>query len=336
MAAPYLAMIFGAVSALMATGDQSSALPTLSTLHPCAKSQSSSCSTMEDWTPAASSLLLQVGGISGLEKAAEDYHESKNNQGAGIVTGSSYASMSNLYVSGKPQVPPWGHNIDIPAGITHVSINIGPHKTPIGVDGKDNLLILVDPLASVTTFLQQHFAGPHVLVYQAAISNVTGTAVFNDYNSGGQSSSLATPSRKEAWNAVSSANTVPVHTLKELLDGIPDNLPISFLKTDMQGYDFTAIKSAGDALKRVKKLMSETYQDGKPTYANTANEFARDWVPYMSKIGFGLDSENCVDAYVNEPNFHEMDCHWKPSNVQSLSLITPGANDPSELATMPA
>jgi FkbM family methyltransferase len=38
---------------------------------------------MEDGTPAASSLLLQVVGTSGLEKAAEDYHESKNNQGAG-------------------------------------------------------------------------------------------------------------------------------------------------------------------------------------------------------------------------------------------------------------
>jgi hypothetical protein len=55
----------------------------------------------------------------------------------------------------------------------------------------------------------------------------------------------------------------------------------------------------------------------------------------MKRIGFVLDSENCVDAYVNEPNFHEMDCHWKPSTEQS-SLIEniSGVEDPPEWRTI--
>jgi len=252
----------------------------------------------------------------------------------GIVrmASSSYTSIST---SDKPQVPPWGHTIEIPAGITHVSINVGPNKSPISLDGKDNLLILVDPLTSVVSYLQQHVAGPHVLVYQAAISNVSGTAVFHEYNTGGLSSSLSSPAQKDSWNQVTSGTTVQVHTLKELIDAIPSNLHISFLKTDMQGYDCTAIKSAGNELKRVKKIMSETYQDGKPTYANTVNEYNRDWVPYMNKMGFSLDSEKCIDAYVHEPNFHEMDCHWKRSAVQSSqSLIRREAEVPSEWKTI--
>merc|ERR1719461_2706107 len=86
----------------------------------------------------------------------------------------------------RPAVPPWGNHIDIPAGITHVSINVGPNINPIQVDGDDNLLILVEPLTSVVQILKQR-AGPHVRVYQAAISNTTGVAEFHEYNSMGMS-----------------------------------------------------------------------------------------------------------------------------------------------------
>jgi len=229
--------------------------------------------------------------------------------------------MSSVHEVDNSQVPPWGYAFEIPTGITHVSINIGPNRTPIKVDGKDNLLILVDPLPSVVAYLRQHFAGPHVLVYEAAISNYSGTAVFHEYGfRDGLSSSLSTPSASKKWNQDTSAITVQVHTLKELLDAIPSNLPISFLKTDMQGYDLTAIKSAGKALKRVKKIMSETYQDGKPSYANTLNEYNRDWLPYMKGMGYTMNIEQipkgtrgyvgCTDSYVAEPDYHEMDCHW--------------------------
>lgn len=238
----------------------------------------------------------------------------------------SYKSMTNLHVVDDPQVPPWGYAIEIPTGITHVSINIGPSTTPIEVDGDGNLLILVDPLPSVAAYLRQQFGTPHVLVYEAAISNFSGTAVFHEYNLKGMSSSLSTPTESASWNQNSTSITVQVHTLKELLDAIPSNLAISFLKTDMQGYDFTAIKSAGNELKRVKRIMSEVFQDGKPSYANTLNEYNRDWLPYMTGMGYTMDSEQipkgtpnrlrytgCIDTFVTGA-YHEMDCHWKLSD----------------------
>merc|ERR1719316_823182 len=101
--------------------------------------------------------------------------------------------------------------------------------------------------------------------------------------------------------------TVAVHTLKELLDAIPEGKTITWLKTDMQGYDFTGIKSAGEAIKRVKKISSEVYKDGFPSYKGVHNELNKDWMPYMTKMGF--KNTLCGDVFVKEKEgYHELDC----------------------------
>eukprot|EP00747_Dinoflagellata_sp_TGD_P165593 gnl/TRDRNA2_/TRDRNA2_187071_c0_seq1.p1 gnl/TRDRNA2_/TRDRNA2_187071_c0~~gnl/TRDRNA2_/TRDRNA2_187071_c0_seq1.p1 ORF type:complete len:283 (-),score=27.42 gnl/TRDRNA2_/TRDRNA2_187071_c0_seq1:75-923(-) len=218
-------------------------------------------------------------------------------------------SMKLLKADPKAALP-WPSQLPVPDGITNVKINIGPNLSPIEGDAK-TLVVLVDPLPSVVNYLKSKYNSSNVLIYRAAIADYVGTASFHEYNSDGLSSSLSTPTvdtpEMKAGAAGQSIET-PVHTLKQLLDAIPANLPITFLKTDMQGYDQTAIKSAEDSLQRVETIMSETYQDGKPSYKGTKNELERDWKPLMQKQNMTL--YHCDDGYVREPEIHEMDCHW--------------------------
>jgi FkbM family methyltransferase len=216
--------------------------------------------------------------------------------------------MINPRFADRPQMPPWGSAMQVPTGVTHVMINVGPNFQPIAADDAGALVILVDPLPSVVNYLRQH-AGPNVQVYQAAISNFSGTADFHELgtDSEAQSSSLANPNIK-GLELGGRTVQVQVHTLQELLDSIPSSLPVTYLKTDMQGFDLTAIKSAGNELKRVKEILAEVYQDGKPTYQGTVNEH-HEWIQYMQQMGF--QETSCEDSYVTEPKVHEMNCGFK-------------------------
>lgn len=51
-------------------------------------------------------------------------------------------------------------------------------------------------------------------------------------------------------------------TLKDLLDIIPDRVRILQMKTDMQGFDVAAIRSAGRDIRRVDEIYHECYGDG--------------------------------------------------------------------------
>lgn len=207
-------------------------------------------------------------------------------------------------ISTSAPSPPWGARLNVPANCTHVMINIGPNKSPIEGD-EGALVILIEPLPSIVRFLSDSVKSAHVLIFQAAISNVSGTAEFHELNEHGMSSSLADPVN----DGFSDGGTITtqVHTLKELLDAIPEEKPITYLKTDMQGFDLTAIKSAGEGIARVGKIQAEIYADGHSSYQGVENEHDRDWLPYMKQVGFREDG--CVDAYMNQAwGIHEMDC----------------------------
>jgi len=229
--------------------------------------------------------------------------------------------MARTLISNKEYLtPPWGTNFSIPADCTHVMINVGPNMSPITGD-KKAFIILIDPLPQVTNFLKHHHASATTVVYQAAISNFSGHAEFHPYNSNGLSSSLAAPSHKAEWNTKNKkgdAIQVPVHTLRELLMAIPPGRPITLLKTDMQGYDLTAIKSAGPEIKRVERIYAEVYQDGFSSYIGVQNQLASHWLPYMEQVGF--EKKSCKDAYTDKSHgYWEMDCEFHQRPAASVS-----------------
>ena len=58
----------------------------------------------------------------------------------------------------------------------------------------------------------------------------------------------------------------PVMPLRMLLHAIPANIEVAHLHTDMQGFDFVAIKSTGKSLTRVKSVQVEWYFNDKTEY----------------------------------------------------------------------
>ena len=101
---------------------------------------------------------------------------------------------------------------------------------------------------------------------------------------------------------------VPVLTLAHLLQAIPPHIRIPRLRTDMQGFDFTGLASAGTLLKRVDSIEMEcTGAAEEEIYHGVDNRF-KDWRPYMTKLGFQSGHHWGTHFKVVDDQYH--DCYW--------------------------
>jgi len=89
------------------------------------------------------------------------------------------------------------------------------------------------------------------------------------------------------------------------MDSIGQHVDIIELKTDMQGFDFHAVSSGGNRIRRAKKVIAEVYKEGFREYEAHANCFETEWKPFMNKMGFRL-----VSVYFY-PNVPEGDAIWE-------------------------
>merc|ERR1712224_286899 len=122
----------------------------------------------------------------------------------------------------------------------------------------------------------------------------------------GESSSITKPAHVDWWNSPKYKGDeidVPVNTLKSLLDAIPKDKEITEMRTDMQGQDLNAIKSAGVDIQRVQDIQSEVYTNGHPSYKDTVNS-ENEWSKLMGEMGFG--NVDCKKGY-----HWEKKCHYK-------------------------
>ena len=79
------------------------------------------------------------------------------------------------------------------------------------------------------------------------VSDGDGLAMMNVFNTHGVSSSLSKPPDDTGgWaNNRRPAQVVPVVALSRVLAAVPANVSLWLLKTDMQGFDGSALASAG-------------------------------------------------------------------------------------------
>ena len=202
---------------------------------------------------------------------------------------------------------PGAIELDLPPGVTSVVIDIGAFHTPIEPSGPSQVVIAVEPLPDkCADILRKRL--DNVILLCAAVADERGVALFHTYGTyergvadeRGVSSSLAplapgatepedeyTP--KSPWGKL----IVPTVTLGDVIGLVPWNVTIALLKTDMQGFDFTALRSAGSALRRCSALKSECWAAGHATYTlpphlGNTNSFDDDFVPYLSRMGFVL------------------------------------------------
>mmetsp|Transcript_39735 Transcript_39735/g.77779 ORF Transcript_39735/g.77779 Transcript_39735/m.77779 type:complete len:334 (-) Transcript_39735:316-1317(-) len=192
-----------------------------------------------------------------------------------------------------PKVP----LIELPDGIKNVIINIGTNYNPImpPEDDLTTMVIAVEPILETAARIKKH---PRLSVILAAIAS--GDARFQTmqvHNVGGASSSLAAPTNKNAFwvgtkkDGWPSHQIVPVMSMATLLESIPKTVNIKHLKTDMQGFDFAAVSSAGRKIRRIPEVYAEVYV-GTASYEGVKNDLWKDWEPYMKSMGYKRTTDN--------------------------------------------
>lgn len=169
-----------------------------------------------------------------------------------------------VFLKGSNVSPPYSPGpIEFPSSIKKIWINIGSHLDPPMPPDDETAVIAVEPVLKTAAGIPSH---PHLYIITAAISDTPSFLKISIYNSG-MSSSLSVPDNIAApWSldnrkgGYPSFSIVPVLTLEMLLASIPDHLSIEWVKTDMQGFDLRAAKSASKStLRRIKKYQAELY-----------------------------------------------------------------------------
>jgi hypothetical protein len=189
---------------------------------------------------------------------------------------------------------------------TSIILDIGSSIDPImprKSDGPCAVAIAFEPV-------RPHKITPHpqLHVIPAAVTGLSGASLTKMfvYNNG-ISSSLSKVSLKADWNSRRNSDgdvkLVPSIPLKTILLSI--NAPIDMIMTDMQGYDFETVSSVGDlfAQRGVKRLHIEVCFDDMITYEGIKNDFCRDFLLHMDKVGYELEgvmdqrTHQTIDGY---------------------------------------
>lgn len=90
---------------------------------------------------------------------------------------------------------------------------------------------------------------------------------------------------------------VPVLLLRDVLERVPPELDIEFLKTDVQGVDLQVLKSAGDQLRRAWRVKTEVIVHNEGVYVGEGEDAPGsedDFTGYMKSVGFEFVSDRNV------------------------------------------
>ena len=206
-----------------------------------------------------------------------------------------------LFFAGTPAYALLQFPKEIKKLIINVGSNIDPPMPP--EDDTSVAVIAVEPILMTAAAIPRH---ERLFVISAALSDEKGFAAMTVHNLNGVSSSMHKPANlTNDWvhkpDQYVPVQFVPVLTLKDLLDVIPIDIEITFLKTDMQGSDFAALKSAGNSLRRVERIQSEVYCNGAITYAGAQNDYFL-FENFMHHIHFRAENVPCPPGYKEESN----------------------------------
>jgi FkbM family methyltransferase len=173
-----------------------------------------------------------------------------------------------------------------------VVLNFGSSFNPVDPPPGDDSVsaIAFEPLIDVCGKIERK---ERLHLVCAAVSDRTGMSVMHRYNSGGISSSLAEASYQAKWNDDASRGDgekviVPTLSFTDVLNAIPRDIHIWYLKTDMQGYDLQSLKSAGEEVRRIHYIKTEVMYRNLKSFAGSDNDFCRHWIPYMTYLGYDL------------------------------------------------
>ena len=167
----------------------------------------------------------------------------------------------------------------LPANTHSLYLNIGSHLNPVKPPANESIAVIAfEPILHAKLVPQER-----LFVVPAAVAGHCGLAMMQPYAKATGSASLSAPAKSSKWNQDKLPPVVvPVISFSQVLHSVGSR-PVWFLKTDMQGHDFSAISSVPcDVLRsKVHYLMSEVYYGGVNTYANISNDYCADLLPHL-------------------------------------------------------
>jgi FkbM family methyltransferase len=186
----------------------------------------------------------------------------------------------------------------LPPRVRRVWIDVGAHLLETTREElrehADMALIAVEPLEECWRTWPDR---ARLIALPVAISTERGWLDFHVNARNGTSSLLKTVDGNMVAKGTRTVETrkVPVLRLEDVLDRIPPEVEVEFLKTDVQGHDLQVLKSAGTQIRRVRKVKVEVinapiYEGSGGWRPGTEAEF----VTYMTAQGFAFEGDTSV------------------------------------------
>jgi FkbM family methyltransferase len=186
----------------------------------------------------------------------------------------------------------------VPRGVRRAWIDVGAADLDTAPDewkkGSDWLLIAVEPLKEYWGNWPDH---ARLVALPVALSIERGWLDFH-VNRFAVTSSLLKSAEGTPWDELTKTvqiRKVPALRLEDVLERIPPEIDVRYLKTDVQGQDLQVLKSAGRQLRRVGRVKAEVtnvvmYKGTGEARPGTEAEF----VAYMKEMGFRFEADSDV------------------------------------------
>lgn len=193
--------------------------------------------------------------------------------------------------SNRGRVPLRGDGyFHFPGHIRRVVVDVGAYRllrTRHFLRDDDALgIVAIEPLSEPW---KKWPKAPRVIGVPAAISLERGVLEFNVNEKPVTSSLLKTTENSLLSTDTVEVRKVPGVRLEDVLERIPPELEIVFLKTDVQGMDLAVLMSGGEHLRRVKEVHSEVVEDTsyeKKGVGSMSSE--AEFTEYMRSMGFSV------------------------------------------------
>jgi FkbM family methyltransferase len=186
----------------------------------------------------------------------------------------------------------------VPDRVRRVWIDVGAHELETTrselLAHPDMALIAIEPLEECWRAWPDK---ARLLAFPVAISTERGWMDFHVNSSNATSSLLTTVQGNmvDAQTKTVETRKVPVLKLQDILERIPPEVEIEYLKTDVQGHDLQVLKSAGEQIRRVTRVKAEVINA--PIYGGTGERqpgTEQEFVEYLSAHGFEFERDTGV------------------------------------------
>jgi FkbM family methyltransferase len=183
-----------------------------------------------------------------------------------------------------------------PEGVTRVWVDVGAHHLDTTLrpvqKNPDLALVAVEPLPEAWRGWPD---SERILAIPAALDRQRGFMDFHVNRSLGTSSLLPSDPGKPLLPLADIATKtlevrkVPVLLLEDVLERIPAEIDVEFVKTDVQGVDLQVLKSGGEQLRRAWRIKTEIIVHNEGVYAGEGADepgSEEDFDRYMESVGF--------------------------------------------------